>query len=522
MEEEEPILKYERLALQDGVSALAAHSKFIAVATARGRVHVLTPSGDEIKLLASHTDEVLQVNINAQATLIASASADLSVSILDLWENNKDTFYFTAPVHALALHPLYPHKEHKYFITGTRTNNTHNLINNSQNYFGHRKKKINGGELPVDSTAWAPNSNILAFATNDGVRIYDVQNDIPIAFIPKPQKLVSSNASDSQPNSTRDSGESMEEANLKCCLAWRSSFVLIIGWGNYVQIIEVQTGARPPQPANSTPNFFNSISGGENVKIVKSLARFRLDGFYISGIAPFENSLLALCVPFHSNRSSSSSVDLDDKKNENGNNIQSQNPGNENYPEVLVVSEVGEILSYDAIPISDHEKYKPSDYELVYYGPGASNYMPLDSSSTSKHQTIQEISYYIVSPKDVVICKIRDIDDHISFLLQHGEYKKALSEAVKYEHDLKVHNIKEIEESYLDHLISTSCFDEAAALCPKLFQNDKDLWVRWIELFSEKGQTRALAPYIPTESPKLSHFAYGIILRDFLISDHVS
>lgn len=31
--------------------------------------------------------------------------------------------------------------------------------------------------------------------------------------------------------------------------------------------------------------------------------------------------------------------------------------------------------------------------------------------------------YFIVSPKDVVVAKLRDQDDHISWLMEHGRYE---------------------------------------------------------------------------------------------------
>jgi hypothetical protein len=37
--------------------------------------------------------------------------------------------------------------------------------------------------------------------------------------------------------------------------------------------------------------------------------------------------------------------------------------------------------------------------------------------------------FYIVSPKDIVVARPRDVDDHITWLLQHDKYQPALEAA---------------------------------------------------------------------------------------------
>ncbi|KAK6144309.1 hypothetical protein DH2020_021129 [Rehmannia glutinosa] len=118
--------------------------------------------------------------------------------------------------------------------------------------------------------------------------------------------------------------------------------------------------------------------------------------------------------------------------------------------------------------------------------------------------------YYIVSPKDVVIAKPRDTEDHISWLLQHGWHEKALAavEAGQGRSEL----IDEVGSRYLDHLIVERKYAEAASLCPKLLRGSAAAWERWVFHFAHLRQLPVLVPYIPTENPRLRDTAYEVAL----------
>ncbi|XP_028075508.1 vacuolar protein sorting-associated protein 41 homolog isoform X1 [Camellia sinensis] len=95
--------------------------------------------------------------------------------------------------------------------------------------------------------------------------------------------------------------------------------------------------------------------------------------------------------------------------------------GNAQRPEVCVVTWNNDELATDALPVHGFEHYKAKDYALAH--------APFSGSSYAGGQWAagDEPLYYIVSPKDVVIAKPRDAEDHISWLLQHGWHEKALA-----------------------------------------------------------------------------------------------
>ncbi|CAD6261788.1 unnamed protein product [Miscanthus lutarioriparius] len=118
--------------------------------------------------------------------------------------------------------------------------------------------------------------------------------------------------------------------------------------------------------------------------------------------------------------------------------------------------------------------------------------------------------YYIVSPKDIVVAKPRDAEDHIAWLLQHGCHEKALAavEAVQGRTEL----LDEVGSRYLDHLIIERKYAEAAQRCPKLLRGSPSAWERWVFHFAHLRQLPVLVPYIPTENPQLSDTAYEVAL----------
>ncbi|KAK9279527.1 hypothetical protein L1049_013206 [Liquidambar formosana] len=136
--------------------------------------------------------------------------------------------------------------------------------------------------------------------------------------------------------------------------------------------------------------------------------------------------------------------------------------GNAQRPEVRIVTWTNDDLATDALPVHGFEHYKAKDYSLAH--------APFSGSCYAGGQWAagDEPLYYIVSPKDVVIAKPRDAEDHISWLLQHGWHEKALAavEAGQGRSEL----IDEVGSRYLDHLIVERKYAEAASLCPKLLR----------------------------------------------------
>ncbi|KAG5324850.1 hypothetical protein C0989_011727, partial [Termitomyces sp. Mn162] len=80
-------------------------------------------------------------------------------------------------------------------------------------------------------------------------------------------------------------------------------------------------------------------------------------------------------------------------------------------------------------------------------------------------------------------------------------------------------NVVEIGQRYIEHLVSEGDFAKAAQLTPKVCGQEPKRWEDWIFIFAEKHQLQAIIPYVPTETPRLDHVVYEMMLAHFLTHD---
>jgi vacuolar protein sorting-associated protein 41 len=130
---------------------------------------------------------------------------------------------------------------------------------------------------------------------------------------------------------------------------------------------------------------------------------------------------------------------------------------------------------------------------------------------------------YICTPKDVVVCRLRDVDDRVAWALSKKQYEKALEVALRDPKSLRRHAMEELVEYYLGELIKKKQFKKAAEEIKRLFVGGKDdyakLWEKYVYVFAQRGQLTAIARYIPTASPRLPTVQYEMVLKHFLDSD---
>jgi hypothetical protein len=260
--------------------------------------------------------------------------------------------------------------------------------------------------------------------------------------------------------------------------------VLIIGWADYIKIAVVKTRG------------WDGMKGtlGPGAKYVEILSVFQTD-YYVSGLAPYGDALVVLAyLP-----------DKEDGQTDSEQGSAFPRQGHAQRPEVRIVTFKNEELATDALSIHGYEHYKAKDYVLAH--------APFTGSSIAGGQWAagDEPLYYIVSPKDVVLAKPRDADDHVKWLLQHGFHEKAL--AVVEEGKARTELLEEVGSRYLDHLLLERQYAQAAALCPKLLRGSAPAWERWVFHFAHLRQLPSLAPHIPTANPQLRDTVYEVVLN---------
>ncbi|KAI1791727.1 vacuolar assembling protein VPS41 [Ganoderma leucocontextum] len=511
-DDEEPALKYERLGgiahqllQKDSASTLAYANQHLALGTHGGKLHVLDLSGQPIKSFAAHSASVLDISMDITGDWIATASIDGQVAVYSLSSPETYVFNMKRPLRTVALEPNFAKSSTRSLVSGGMAGN---LVLHEKGWLGYKETILHSGEGPVWQVRWR--DNLIAWANDLGVKIYDTHSQSRITFIDRP-------------------ADSPRADLFKCTLHWQDENTLLIGWADQIKVARVR--ARPRKSAASNLPAL----------LVEITAVFQLDCM-ISGILPH------LMTP------SPSAPQPHDTTVKNGSVRSTVSPiltsflvvaytvqdtslltGNEatadraeqarklaERPELRIISRGGEELSSDALGISGYERWGCNDYVLVDIE--AASVKASASSPSAGHNG--ERFYIVLSPRDIVVVKPRDWRDHVAWLVERKRYEEALDviERMGQEDgvangDKDVLDAVQIGERYIEHLVGEGDFVKAARLCPKVCGQDTKRWEDWIFVFAQKHELQAIIPFVPTESPTLGHLVYEMILAHFLTHD---
>ena len=449
-EQDEPKLRYDRITSdlqeivkKDAVSCLATHSKFLAVGTHRGIVHVLDHQGTKINDIEfqSHATTVSQLSIDANGDYIASCSDDGVVSINGLSTsefNTRNSHDF--PVRSVALDPQFGRKRDRKYVIG----GADQLILYEKGFFKIKSSVIHEGEGPVRVIKWR--GNFIAWANDFGVKLFDCSSRTRISYVCR------------EDNAPRPD-------LYQCDLCWKDDTTLFIGWGKAVKICCIKE--RPQNDIRELPR-----------KYVEITHHFTLD-FFIAGISPLKGDFAILSYI--------------------GSSDQESARGHAQRPQLRLISQnKDEVLevAVDALSIRGFSEYRCNDYHLEYVE--------------------GENCMLIVSPKEIVVAKLRDMDDHLDFLIEREKYEEAFMLAELNANQLFRHSPEEIGHNYLKVLIASEDYGKAASMCERILGTNKDKWENTLYLFKEKRQLKAIAPYIPRRRVCLSKSVYEMVLNEFL------
>ncbi|KAL3690864.1 hypothetical protein R1sor_004515 [Riccia sorocarpa] len=494
-DEEEPRLKYQRmggsvpsLLSGDSASCLTVAERIIALGTHEGTVYLLDYQGNEVKRFAAHSATVNELSFDVEGEFIGSCSDDGSVVINSLYTDEKEKFEYGRPMKAVALDPDYSRKSSKQFAAGGLAGQ---LLFNSKGWFGFSDQVLHSGEGPVHAVKWR--TSVIAWANDTGVKLYDTATHQRITFIERPK-------------------DSPRAELLRPHLIWQDDALLVIGWANCVKVAAVRTGdGRQGSAAGNVLGLGWKGSAGSGNKYVDIVAIINTD-YFISGLAPYSDDALVVLAYIPETETAAqveaTAVVADAAGTSPPATIAPAKQGHAQRPEVRIVTWKNEELATDALSIHGYEHYKAKDYVL--------GHTPYTGSCNSEGQWPpgDEPLYYVVSPKDVVIARPRDAEDHISWLLNHGKHEKALAavEAGQARPEL----MEEVGSRYLDHLLLERQYAQAASLCPKLLRGSAAAWERWVFHFAHLRQLPVLAPYIPTSDPQLRDTVYEVVLNALL------
>ncbi|KAK2146463.1 hypothetical protein LSH36_606g03004 [Paralvinella palmiformis] len=256
----------------------------------------------------------------------------------------------------------------------------------------------------------------------------------------------------------------------RCSLCWKDDKTLLIGWGDKIKVCLIRE--REQIELRDLPD-----------KYVEIIYMFTVE-FMICGIAPHGDQLVIL------------TYDEAACEQERGQMVAARPQLRIIEPHMHYYDEV----TNDALSIRGFQRYKCNDYHLECLK--------------------EENTFFIVSPKDIVIARPRDKDDHVMWLLEHDKYEEAMAVALDHGKELKRHNYQKIGLLYIDYLLERGEFTQAAQLCVKILGKKKDLWEQQVWKFHQIHQLKVLAPYLPTGEPSLSPQLYEMMLHEFLQTDH--
>ncbi|KAG7524880.1 vacuolar protein sorting-associated protein 41-like [Solea senegalensis] len=254
-----------------------------------------------------------------------------------------------------------------------------------------------------------------------------------------------------------------------CSLCWKDNTTLIVGWGTSIKICVVKE--RNPTEMRDLPSRY-----------VEIVSAFEME-FFISGLAPLADQLVTLFFV-----------------KENSDNMDEEFRARPRLDIIQPLPESCEEISSDALTVRHFQNNECRDYRLEH----------------SEGESL----FYIISPKDIVVAKERDQDDHIDWLLEKKKYEEALMAAEISFKNIKRHDVQKIGMSYINHLVEKGDYDSAARKCQKVLGKNMELWENEVYRFKTIGQLKAISQYLPRGDLRLRPAIYEMILHEFLRTDY--
>ncbi|XP_041045619.1 vacuolar protein sorting-associated protein 41 homolog isoform X2 [Carcharodon carcharias] len=254
-----------------------------------------------------------------------------------------------------------------------------------------------------------------------------------------------------------------------CSLCWKDNITLIIGWATSVKVCVVKE--RDPTDLRDLPTRY--------VEIVSAFE----SEFHISGLAPLGERLVLLMYV-----------------NEMLEQTDKEHCARPRLDIIHHLPDSYEEISSDALSVRGFQENECRDYSLEH--------------------SDGESLFYIISPRDIVVAKERDQDDHIEWLLGKKKYEEAMMAAEISQKNIKRHNILDIGRAYVNYLVDKGDYHGAARKCQKILGKNMDLWENEVYRFKKIGQLKAISQYLPRGDLRLRPAIYEMILYEFLESDY--
>ncbi|XP_014223036.1 vacuolar protein sorting-associated protein 41 homolog isoform X1 [Trichogramma pretiosum] len=254
----------------------------------------------------------------------------------------------------------------------------------------------------------------------------------------------------------------------RCNMRWSDDRTLLIGWVDTVRIFKIKKRSERDLINNECTEF-----------IVEPVSTFQVN-FYISGIAPLENQLVLLgCLK-----------ELSENGKSQRPTLHIVEPKYQDY----------NIICANSLSLRGYEEYNCNDYHLDCL--------------------VEENRFFIVSPKDIVVASLYNVNDRVQWLLNHGKFEVALEVVQAGGKDCK-HSVTDVGRIYLDHLLNCKKYDAAGKLCLTILGQNKKLWEEEVYKFAKVHQLRTISAYLPRGDVTLDSHIYEMVLYEYLKLDPI-
>jgi len=375
------------------------------------------------------------------------------------------------------------------------------------------------GSSQAKSTAQWEDDSIVAWADLCTVRIMDIATQTAICYLNAPLGVgVAASIGDGPANVL---------CPCPCSLFWESESDLLIAWADnfrHVRVMGRELGA-----AAVTEDRVASEGG----VTAATLVEWQVDCLLCGGVFPVDAQHV---MSLGYSPAEAGGADL------------------RGTLEMLILEKSsGEVVSSDVLPL--HWLPVPSKEGLSGAGPWEYSLL---SSFQCRNGSLKDAadwdlrSYsavfggdrgkaplsFVVAPHDLLLARVRDVNDRVSTALQQNDLKAAVEFAKADVTALEHYRFPDLLKAYLLDLLETHCellaarstdLSEqqpgadlavlAASECRRLVGLDPALWEFWITTFIEYQQITALAPLLPLENPRLASQNYNRVLLSLLQQD---
>ena len=502
------MLQYCRFPLpapDEAVTCVAPHDDAVAVGSSTGTLRLLdglegsTGSGVEIR---AHGAAVRGISWDASGHFVASCADDGTCGVhgrraqgattdAGEWEA-VDAQHHATPLRCVALDPRYASRRERVFMTGASSGD---VSRQCRGWLGGSKKtSLDDAKSPVAALRWG--GAWVAWAADDGVKTMHADSGSPAAHVKPPET---------------------EFAGARAPVLFWEGSSLWIGWADVVLRVDMTVEGEASDEFGAHVQCAGAVSLSARADVV------------LCGLAPFDRDHVAVLGFVMDDESDGD----EDRKGE----------GASPRPEVQLLKreDASVVGKPEALPVAGFEACGAGDYQL------ASTYDVACAAGTWRRQDFSLLEdgrardfsgenaakagrlmrgsppvLYVVSPRDVVLARVRDVDDQIELCLKRSDdagFRDALAIANAFPASVRRHRLQDLVKSHLDALLDAGQAEAAAAACPQFLGASATLWEYWIFVFDRRGALARLAPRIPTAEPRLAPSVYDMVLERLLETD---